>query len=450
MRYRPALQIFTTFFILIIVAALLLYSFGFSPSFQRPTGISALFTATSAVCVTGLTVVNLSSEMTFGGQLIVLIFIQLGGLGLLSLSNWILLSLSGRIGANRTAITGEILGTLPQMSASSLLRRVAWFTGLAEMAGAVILFIRFEGEYPPGEAIWLAVFHSISAFCNAGFSLFSDSLMHYRSDLVLNLTIMALIVLGGIGFVAAADIVEKIEAMARRKRRKLCLHTNVVLTFSAVLISSATVAFLIFEWGNPVFHESLPNRFFESLFLAVTSRTAGFNTVETCHLTNMTLLTLMFLMFVGASPGSTGGGIKTTTLAIGWALLKARLLNRPRSEIFKRSIPYDLTAKALAVVVLYVVTVILALGVLEATEFGEMPHIATRGMFLDYLFEVLSAMSTVGLTTGVTTKLSHYGLWVIMLCMFIGRIGPLVLVSSVIGKRSRQQYSYPEGDMMVG
>ena len=451
MRSRPALQIIVTFSFLILAGALVLYLLEAGGAERGGRLITAFFTAASAVCVTGLTVVDLSREMDFGGQLAVLVLIQVGGLGVLTLSNWILLSLRGRFGRGGGApLTNETLGGLPRLSPAGFLNKVLLFTVVTESCGAAVLFLRFLADHEPGRALWLAVFTSVSAFCNAGFSLFSTSLTAYRHDLVVNGAVILLVVAGGIGFVAAVDIYEKVSSLFFGRRKKLSFHTRVVLIMTGILIASGFLLFLLFEQSNTFLPESLGGKLLESLFLSVTARTAGFNTVATGQLTNMTLVILMILMAIGASPGSTGGGVKTTSVAIVWAMIRSHLQNRPRPEVFGRSVPYNLVSKALALIIIYVLLTILAMVALQATEFGHLPYSEARGMFLGHLFEVISALSTVGLSTGITERLSAAGLSVIMVCMFVGRLGPLVVVASLIGERPRLPYLCPEADVMVG
>jgi len=450
MRYRPAFHIVTTFFLLILGGSLALYYFGFKANFQESRLMSAIFTSTSSVCVTGLTIADLSRDFTFTGQLIVLLLIQMGGLGLFTLSNWFLLSLRGKLGLYSAIMTREVVGGLPRLSAPTFLKKLMLFTFIVEAVGATLLFAQFTSRYSTGYAIWLACFHSISAFCNAGFSLFSNSLMQSKSDPILNFTIMTLIISGGVGFVVVIDILEYLKSRFDNQRFHLSFHTRVVISTTGVLTIAGFLVFLIFEWNNTFNNEWIGTRLLESLFLSVTARTAGFNTVPTGHLTNMTLVFLIFLMLVGASPGSTGGGIKTTSIAIIWSLVKSKILNRRDVEMFGYTIPYKVIAKALSVMILYSSMAFLAMMVLQGTEFGELPHTASRGMFLEQLFEVISALSTVGLSTGITTHLSKAGLGVIIICMFVGRIGPLVLATSLIGERKQLQFRYPEGEIMVG
>ena len=450
MRFRPALLVVATFGALILAGTVLLQALIHRSGQAHPEIITSAFTSVSAVCVTGLSVVDLSRDMGFAGQLAVLLLIQIGGIGVLTLSNWILLSLRGRLGVYESVLTHATFGTHPRVSPTVLVRRILVFTLSIEGAGALVLFLRFLSDFQPRQAAWLAVFHSVSAFCNAGFSLFGSSLIGYREDVVVNLTVMVLIVLGGLGFVAAMDIIEQIGATTRGVRRKLAVHTRLVVTTTLILILTGTLVFLVFEWNNTFATETFGAEFVQSFFLSVTARTAGFNTVETAHLTNMTLVIVIILMIIGASPGSTGGGVKTTSLVVLWALVRSHLLNRPEAEVVGRRIPRELVAKALALIVLYGCVVVLGMIALQATEFGELPHQTTRGMFLEHLFEVVSALSTVGLSTGVTTQLSDNGLLVLMGLMFVGRVGPLVIAASLIGERSQLKFHYAETDIMIG
>jgi trk system potassium uptake protein TrkH len=450
MRFRPALLVVVTFAALILVGAVLLQVLIHRSGEAHPEIIASAFTSVSAVCVTGLTVIDLSRDMDFGGQLAVLVLIQIGGIGVLTLSNWVLLSLRGRLGVYGSALTHATIGAHPRVSPSRLVRRILVFTLSIEGAGALILFLRFLTDFHPRQAVWFAVFHSVSAFCNAGFSLFGDSLVGYREDVIVNATVMVLIILGGIGFVVATDVIEQMGAALHGVRRKLAVNTRLVLTTTFALILAGTFVFLVFEWNNTFSTEAVGAEFVQSFFLSVTARTAGFNTVETAHLTNMTLVIVIVFMIIGASPGSTGGGVKTTSLVVLWALVRSHLLNRPEAEITRRRIPREVVAKALALIVLYGCVVVIGMIALQGTEFGELPHQETRGLFLEHLFEVVSALSTVGLSTGVTGKFSDGGLCVLMGLMFVGRVGPLVIAASLIGERSQLEFQYAETDIMIG
>jgi len=412
--------------------------------------LEAAFTSTSAVCVTGLSVVDVGKELGFDGQVVLVILMQLGGLGVLTLSNWILLVLRGRWTATTSAATQDAFGGLPLLSPPRLLARVMLFTFTFESLGAAILLWRFSATQTMPDAIWMAVFHSVSAFCNAGFSLFSDSLVGYSGDVVVNGVVMGLIFVGGIGFFVAADVGEWLRSRARGRRRLLSFHSHVALRTSLILTLVGAGFFLLFELGNTLAGASPLDMGLQPLFLSVTARTAGFNTVDTGALTNMSMLALMLLMFVGASPGSTGGGVKTTSMAIVWARVWSYMRNRRDAELLGHRIPHATVSKAMALVVIYVLLVLLAMLALQATELGELPHDQVRGAFLEYLFEVISAMSTVGLSTGVTGHLSGGGQVVIMLCMFAGRVGPLVLAATLIKDQAPLLFRRPQGPIMVG
>jgi trk system potassium uptake protein TrkH len=450
MRRRPALLVVAAFAAMILVGTVVLSLHGRAGGGEESALLTSAFTAVSAVCVTGLTVVDLSTDMDFSGQLAVLVLIQIGGLGVLTLSNWVLLSLRGRLAVSESILIVDTVGLHPRVSPAELLRRIMLFTAVSEVIGALILYARFASDFPAGRAVWLAVFHSVSAFCNAGFSLFSGSLMGYRDDLTVNLTVMVLIVVGGIGFVAGMDLVEQVAAAVKGVRRRLAVHTRVAVAASLLLIVASALLFLAFEWSNTFATESAGGTLVQSFFLSVTARTAGFNTVEIAHLTNMTLVILIVLMVVGASPGSTGGGVKTTSMVLVWALLHSHLRNRPDVEIGQRRVPPEMVAKATALILLYGCAVVIGMVALQATEFGELPHEATRGLFLEHLFEVVSALSTVGLSMGLTGRLSDGGLLVLMALMFTGRVGPLVIAASLIGQRSQIDYRLPEADIMIG
>ncbi len=332
-----------------------------------------------------------------------------------------------------------------------MLKRVLLFTFLTEGIGALILFSRLSQILQPGQALWQSVFHAVSAFCNAGFSLFSDSLMHFTGDPVVNLTVMALIFLGGIGFVVFSEIFDfSWRKIAKKKRKSLSLHSRIVLLASLTLIVTGAILFFILEFQTNDSTGKLHEKILSSFFLSVTARTAGFNTVATGQLTNATLLIVIILMVVGASPGSTGGGIKTSTFAIILATLWSKIRNRPQVEVHNRRIPDSIVSKAFATLIAYIFVVLTALIFIELIEAGFAAHQTGHSFFLDYIFEVVSALSTVGLSTGITAKLMPASQTVLIFCMFFGRIGPLFVATSIIGARKSLNYTLPEEEIMVG
>jgi len=413
--------------------------------------IDALFSATSAICVTGLVVLDTGRDFSFTGQLLILILIQAGGLGIMTFSNLILLAWGKKLSLGDRILTEQSYGGVPYSKTSKLIRRIVFYTVTVESIGAALLFTRFRLAHPFPDAIWLSIFHSVSAFCNAGFGLFSDSLMGYRTDLTVNLTIMGLIILGGLGFVVTSELFSHfLKGTSTGSWRQISLHTRVVLTTTFGLILGGALLLFFLESMQPTLGERWIQKILSSLFLSVTARTAGFNTVDTAQLTGATLLMLTALMTIGASPGSTGGGIKTTTFAAICALVKSQLRLQPKVQLFNRQIPAEVIAKVLATTVAFILAIFISVLLLQITESWGHPPGKTRHLFLEYLFETISALGTVGLSTGVTPHLSFAGKIVIIGCMFLGRMGPLVVAGSVIGRPKDQLYRLPEEPLIIG
>jgi len=410
--------------------------------------VDALFTATSSVCVTGLIVKDTPVDWSYFGQGVILVLIQIGGLGLMTFSTFFVYTMGRRVALRERVLVretfGDILGDAPKTIVTSILKMTIFF----EAIGIVLLYLRFSRDFSAGRALFMSVFHAISAFCNAGFSLFSTSFMQYRSDPWLNLTVMALIVIGGLGFPVLADIARHPRRKRRGDMRPLALHTRMVLVITAGLIVIGGVACYSLETNDTLSGCSAGTRIMSSAFLSVTSRTAGFNTLDTSALSTATLFVLMMLMFVGASPGSTGGGIKTTTFGIFLAMARARLRGQDETNVFRRTIPREVSNRSLAVFaasVSVVVVFCLALLVTERVSLG-----AERNMFRNVAFETLSAFGTVGLSTGVTSSLSTVGRLLISTLMLVGRIGPLTMVMMVAGRQKVVSFEHPHEEIMIG
>ncbi|MBF0293580.1 MAG: hypothetical protein HQL96_00205 [Magnetococcales bacterium] len=436
----------------ILVGGLLLFL-----PFSRMAGapaiswVDALFTATSAVCVTGLTVLDTGTSFSLTGQVILLVLIQIGGLGILTFSTWFMARPRQRIEIAQRMLLETSHGVMEHVSPRQLLAIVFRYTFLAEAVGAVLLYWRFAGDFSGWEAGWMAVFHAVSAFCNAGFGLLSDNLTRYRADPLVNLVVMGLIVLGGLGFVVVADL----NAWFRGKKGglpvRLSLHARLVLRTSLVLILAGGVAIAWAEWGRVAMSQSPGTLLMESFFLSVSSRTAGFNTVAMDQLTNTTLCLVVFLMLIGGSPGSTAGGIKTTTAAVCYYLLRSRARNRPRVECLERSLPEETVTRAMLIVAAYLLATVVGTLLLQITEGGGGPFNATQGnIFLACLFESVSALGTVGLTTGLTPNLTTTGKLVVITLMFMGRVGPLLLAAVLVGQVRRLRYTCPEENVNIG
>jgi len=409
--------------------------------------LDALFTATSAQCVTGLVVVDTGTRLSLFGQLVVLLLIQVGGLGITTFSVYLFYYLKQGVNLRGRMLIQETLVHTPFASFAALIRNIFIYTLVCEGVGTLLLALRFVPEQGFFSGLYSALFHSVSAFCNAGFSLFSDSLIGYRSDPLVNLTIMLLIIAGGIGFL----VLHELFVLARQKgRRRLSLHSKLVLTTSALLIVGGAVLIWLLEAGAGLRGMSFGEGFWTALFQSVTARTAGFNSIDLNAFEVPTLFLIMFLMFVGASPGSCGGGIKTTSLALFVAVLHSRLRGDQHTNIFRRTLPEELATRALTLVMLATLFCSAAIFLLLSVQIHGLPFSESRGVFLEYTFEAVSAFATVGLSLGVTAKLVPLAKLVIIGLMFVGRVG-LLTVAFVFLRRSRGgAVHYGEESIMIG
>ena len=413
--------------------------------------LDALFTSTSAVCVTGLTVVDTGTRFSPFGQAVVLALIQVGGLGLMTFAVFVGVVLGRKVAFTDRMVIQDSMHHTPTAGVRRLVRYVLAFTLAVEAAGAALLWVRFRGQFPAGEAVWQSVFHSVSAFCNAGFGLLPDNLVRYRGDLLVNLAITGLIVVGGLGFLVNMELWDLVRARLRGGRAPLLtLHARLALVVTAALLGVGTVAFLLLEWDNVLRGLPLGERLLASWFQSVTPRTAGFNTIDYGQVSSDTLFFTIFLMFVGASPGSTGGGIKTTTFGLLVALVVARWRGRGRATLFHRTIPHAVMDRALTIALLAWALVSLAVGLLVFTETHGRPFAVAEPRFLALMFEAVSAFGTVGLSTGITPSLSASGKLVLVALMFVGRVGPLTLVLAVGPRQERGRFRYAEENVMVG
>jgi len=410
--------------------------------------VDALFTSTSATCVTGLVVVDTGKIFSSFGQLVILILIQAGGLGIMTMSTLFIL-MAGR----RPSLAGKIVikDTFTQSAdrnVLSILRDVLLFTFAIEGIGTALMFFRFLPEKNIMEALYISVFHSISSFCNAGFSLFPESFVAYQGDWFLNIVICLLIVSGGIGFLVFSELKQQFP-LNHRCWSRISLHSKLVLSTTAILLLFGSFLIIAMEWHNTLAPLSVPGRLLAGFFQSVSARTAGFNTLSIGDMANETLFVLILLMFIGASPGSCGGGVKTTTVASIAILWASRLRGRERPQLFHRSISNESMGKAISVVMVSAIVVVIATMALLMTELGEISHTLSRGKFLELFFEVVSAFGTVGLSTGVTGSLSIAGKLIIIFVMFVGRLGPLVIALAVSRPRAPRYY-YAEETIMIG
>ncbi|MEM5787860.1 MAG: TrkH family potassium uptake protein, partial [Syntrophobacteraceae bacterium] len=411
--------------------------------------VDAFFTTTSAGCVTGLTVVDTGTAFSLAGQLIILILIQLGGLGIMTFSVVLFLSIGKRVSFRQRLIMQEVFAHTPREDIYKVVRGIVIFTAAIEGAGIVSLLFFWLHEFSFSKALHMAVFHSISAFCNAGFSLFSNNFINYSASPWLNLTISILIILGGIGFPVVYELYDKLTS-SKTNRSRISIQTKLVLLVSTLFIISGTLVILWCEYGRYPSSVSTLERFWNAFFQSVTSRTAGFNTVDIGGLSSPALAFMLFLMFWGASPGSCGGGVKTTTLAVLASLTWNRLCGRSKVNLFKRSIPEGTVSKSLTLFALSMALILTIHFLLLLTQgepsAGEYP----KGEFLEYLFETISAFGTVGLSMGVTAKLNTIGKLLIILMMLIGRVGVLTFAYLLAGADARGGVQHAEQNVMIG
>lgn len=411
--------------------------------------IDALFTSTSAVCVTGLIVVDTGVRFSKFGQAVILLLIQVGGLGIMTFSTLFTILLRKKLTLRNRLVVQDSLDYYELHGISGLIKRILLITLILETIGAFFLFLGWQGSLGNKQAVYAAVFHSISAFCNAGFSLFPESLISYQTNYTALFTISALIILGGIGFVVLLDLERYFLRRKRTTVRRISYHSKIVLMVTFALLLSGTIMVLFLEWNNTLNSLGVGQKIINSFFESVTCRTAGFNSVQTGMLYPSTLVFFLFLMFIGASPGSTGGGIKTTTFAIMFATLKSMTYGEDEVTLLKRTIPKKNVHRAICISGIALVVVFVVTMLLMVVETGN-PAIPERNQLLNLLFEVVSALGTVGLSTGVTPQLSSLGRFIITIVMFIGRIGPLTLALAIGNRKTPPALRYPEAQITVG
>ncbi len=414
--------------------------------------LDALFTSTSAVCVTGLTVVDTGTRFSPFGQAVVLALIQVGGLGLMTFAVFVGVVLGRKVAFTDRMVIQDSMHHTPTAGVRRLVRYVLAFTLAVEAAGAALLWVRFRGQFPAGEAVWQSVFHSVSAFCNAGFGLLPDNLVRYRGDPLVNLAITGLIVVGGLGFLVNMELWDLVRARLRGGRAPLLtLHARLVLVVSAALLGVGMVAFLLLEWENVLRGMPLGERLLASWFQSVTPRTAGFNTIDYGQVSPDTLFFTIFLMFVGASPGSTGGGIKTTTFGLLVALVVARWRGRGRATLFHRTIPHAVMDRALTIALLAWVAGV-PRGRAPGLHRDARPAVCRGRAALPgpHVRGGLRLRHGRACRPASPRRSSASGKLVLVALMFVGRVGPLTLVLAVGPRQERGRFRYAEENVMVG
>ena len=404
--------------------------------------IDALFTAASAVCVTGLTVVNTAAHWTLFGKIVIVLLIQIGGLGIMTMATLIAFLFGKKITLKDRLLMQEEMNTTTLQGIVLLTKRILFMTIAVELVGVIMLSFVFVPDYGLLQGIWFSIFHAISAFCNAGFDLLGNSLVDYVNNPIINFTVISLIIIGGLGFYVLMDIIQ------RKSLKKLLMHSKVVLLITGFLLIFGFLIVFIFEYSNPLTLGglNLPGKLMSSLFLSVTPRTAGFNTLDTSALSPVTTFFIIMLMFIGGSPGSTAGGVKTTTVGVIVIVIVGLVRGSEDTEIFKRRIPVTMILRAIAIMGIAILLVILTTTILLVTERN------TGFSFVDIIFETVSAFGTVGLSRGLTPNLTDIGRIVVTLTMFVGRLGPLTIAFGIAQNQHKNKgyYKYPEGKIMVG
>jgi len=427
-------------FLALILAGTMLLSLPVSNKTGEFTPVlTALFTSTSAVCVTGLVVVDTGTYWSSFGQAIIFSLFQIGGFGFMTSATLLLLAFGHRIGLRERILISESLSLQKLGGVVQLVRKMALFTIIAEGLGALIFFLRFWPELPPLAALWKATFHSVSAFNNAGFDLFGDfrSLIDFQNDPIMLLATALLIVLGGISFIVVANV------MTERRFSRFSLDTKIVLVTSATLLALGTIVILATEFANPdtLGVMSYPMRVVNAFFQSATSRTTGFSSFDTGAMANYSLFFIIMLMFIGGAAGSTAGGIKVNSLGLLAATVWSSVTGKQYAGAFGKEFREDQMYRALAILMVSLGLVATTALILSSTE-----HMG----FMRVLFESVSAFGTVGLSTGITPDLSVGGELVIIFAMFAGRLGPLTLVLQLVQRQHAARYRFPEEQVRIG
>ena len=400
----------------------------------------ALFTSASAVTVTGLIVKDTAAYFTPFGQMVILILLQVGGLGIMTFSTFAILLMGKGFSLKDKFVIENDFTAGSYKNLKDLLKKIIMMTLGMECMGAVVLYVQFS-QLKGSHRIFAAVFHSVSAFCNAGFSIFSSNFEDYTSHYGINITLMLLIIFGGIGFLVLYEVL----LFIRRKIKgfsKFSLHSKVVIIASGLLIGVGFIVIFIEELLNKSNNLPIGDKILSSLFQSVTARTAGFNTINLNYFSFASIFILLLLMFIGASPGSTGGGIKTSSISMVIAYFRSRLKGREKIDIFYRNIPAKTIEKAFIVIIMSFLLISLFSMLLLTFE--------TKFKMVELVFETVSAFGTVGLSMGITSQLSLPSKLIVLLTMFIGRIGPLTLLIALSKRESKAVFNYPEENIMIG
>lgn len=439
--FSPYMTILLSFMVVTILGGILL-SLPISMRYGKSVKlIDGFFIATSAICVTGLSSIDIGSVYNIFGQMVILVLIQLGGLGVITFTSVIIIMISKKIGYYTKKIVQEDINIDTTFKIEEYVKKVILSVIVIEFIGTVILFFEFIKKFGFLKAVYYSFFHSVSAFCNAGFSLFSDNLYGFKNSFIINMTIPLLIFLGGIGFSTILNCYN----VLRKKEKRLTSTTKLSIKISIFLVIIGMVAMFFLEYsnkstiGNLSFGQKLEASFFQS----VTTRTAGFNTISILGLKRSTSLLFVILMFIGASPGSTGGGIKTTTIGLIILGTLATLKNKDTIEYDKRSVSWRIYSKAITVLFISLIYTTICVFLLILFERNK--------NLLDLVFEVFSAFGTVGLSRNLTPSLADISKFILIVTMFVGRVGPLTIALALSKSNLKKgRYTYPQENILIG
>ncbi|WP_338113868.1 TrkH family potassium uptake protein [Paenibacillus aquistagni] len=436
-KWTPSRVLATGFLSLIVIGMLLLKLPIAVHDGIELSWIDALFTSTTALCVTGLTVVDTQLTFTLFGEIVIITMVQIGGIGFMTVATMFYLMIGKRISLRERLILQESMNTNSMEGIVRTIRRVIYFVAIIQLTAAALLTVHWLPEMPVKKAIYYGLFHSVSLFNNGGFDLFGNSFQAYADDTLFNFIAFFLVISGGLGFIVLAELYDY------RRTRKLSLHSKVVLSMTGILIAVGTFCIFIFEYTNPNTMQplSFTGKVYASVFQSISSRSSGTSTVEIAELRQVTQFFMIILMFIGGSPGSAGGGIKTTTFAILICAVITMLRGQEDAVLFRTRLSKDQILKALTIIFLALIMVLSVSMLLAMTE--DQP-------FLNILFDTTSAVATVGLTMGMTAELSDFGKLVFCLAMFIGRVGPLTLAYAMNKRNAKGRFRYPEGKIMIG
>lgn len=435
---NPYFIISFSFFIVILLGTVLLCLPISSTSGEVTPVVNSFFTATSAVCVTGLIVENTAEYWTTFGHVIIILLIQFGGLGFMTIATASLVLIGKKIGIKDRIIVKEQLNQDSLSGIVKLVKEVIFYTFFIEAIGALFLMLRFIPEYGFKTGLWYSVFHSISGFCNAGFDILGNSIVAYKNDLLINFTIAGLVILGGLGFTVMSDIKRNYNT------GRFSLHTKIVLTTSLFLLLFGIIALFFTEYNNvnTIANESIGGKFLISFFQSVVTRTAGFNSIDLSKIRETSAVIMITLMFIGASPASTGGGIKTTTFAVLIMSTLSEIKENKDINIFKKRIPDEIVSKAVAITTIGLIWIILVSLIITGVE---------NAKFVETLFETASAQGTVGMSMGITSSLSNFSKILLSITMFFGRVGGLTVAMAVSYSSTHEDsFRYAEEKLIVG